>query len=73
MIKELYRKIRWNFIYDYWPKGNYGGLKNCTTKEGKRILADKIESGESFALARIGFGEVDFLYELLKKDYAKCR
>lgn len=36
--------------------------------KGKELLAEKIEGGEPFALARIGFGEVDFLYEILEKE-----
>lgn len=68
MIKALYQKFRWNFIHDCWPKGNYGGIRNVNAENAKMILADMIDSGKPFALARIGFGEIDFLYEIMEKD-----
>ena len=71
MIKKIYQKIRWNFIYKYWPKNRYGGIHNVGCIKAKEMLSDMIDSGNPFALARIGFGEVDFLYEILQKEKNK--
>ncbi len=66
-FRKILRQAKSDYIYKYRSKKRFGGIRNVETEIGKELIAEYIRMGEPFALARIGFGEIDFLYECIKK------
>lgn len=67
-IKEMYWKLKSNFVYQYMDKSRFGGIQNVDKESGKSIIASKLREGKPFALARMGFGEIAFFYECIAKE-----